>query len=84
MLAVNYSELRNNLKDYCDKTIDDLETLLITRKNDRNVVMLSLEEYNNLIENAYIMKDSDYYKDLVAMVKDIEEGKLLARDIIEG
>ena len=32
MLAVNYSELRNNLKDYCDKTIDDLETLLITRK----------------------------------------------------
>lgn len=84
MLAVNYSELRNNLKDYCDKTIDDLETLLITRKNDRNVVMLSLEEYNNLIENAYIMKDSDYYKDLVARVKDIEEGKLLARDIIEG
>lgn len=84
MLAVNYSELRNNLKDYCDKTIDDLETLLITRKNDRNVVMLSLEEYDNLIENAYIMKDSDYYKDLVARVKDIEEGKLLARDIIEG
>lgn len=84
MLSVNYSELRNNLKDYCDKTIDDLETLLITRKNDRNVVMLSLEEYNNLIENAYIMKDSDYYKDLVARVKDIEEGKLLARDIIEG
>ncbi|MDY2919506.1 MAG: type II toxin-antitoxin system prevent-host-death family antitoxin [Anaerococcus sp.] len=82
MLAVNYSELRNNLKDYCDKTIDDLETLLITRKNDRNVVMLSLEEYNNLIENAYIMKDSDYYKDLVARVKDIE--KLLARDIIGG
>lgn len=84
MLAVNYSELRNNLKDYCDKTIDDLETLLITRKNDRNVVMLSLEEYNNLIENAYIMKASDYYKDLVARVKDIEERKLLARDIIEG
>ncbi len=84
MLAVNYSELRNNLKDYCDKTIDDLETLLITRKNDRNVVMLSLEEYNNLIENAYIMKASDYYKDLVARVKDIEEGKLLTRDIIEG
>lgn len=46
--------------------------------------MLSLEEYDNLIENAYIMKDSDYYKDLVARVKDIEEGKLLARDIIEG
>ncbi|MDD7044160.1 MAG: hypothetical protein PUI05_01835 [Peptoniphilaceae bacterium] len=57
---------------------------LLREKNDKNVVMLSLEEYDNLIENAYIMKDSDYYKDLVARVKDIEEGKLLARDIIEG
>lgn len=59
MLAVNYSEIRKNLKDYCDRTIDNLETVLITRKNDRNGVMISLEEYNNLVENSYIMSDAD-------------------------
>lgn len=83
MLAVNYSELRNNLKDYCDKTIDDLETILVTRKNDRNVVMISLEEYNNLLENSYIMSDSDYYKDLIQRVKDVEEDKVIQKDLIE-
>lgn len=83
MLAVNYSKLRNNLKEYCDKTIDNLETLLITRKDNRNVVMISLEEYNNLVENAYIMSDVDYYKDLVSRAKDIEEGKFKLKDIIE-
>lgn len=83
MLAVNYSELRNNLKDYCDKTIDNLETVLITRKNDRNVVMISLEEYNNLVENSYIMSDVDYYKDLVQRVKDVENDKVIQRDLIE-
>ena len=27
MLAVNYSTIRNNLKDYCDKATDDGETV---------------------------------------------------------
>lgn len=83
MLAVNYSELRNNLKDYCDKTIDDLETILVTRKKDRNVVMISLEEYNNLLENSYIMSDSDYYKDLIQRAKEVEEDKVIQKDLIE-
>lgn len=83
MLAVNYSEIRNNLKEYCDRTIDNLETVLITRKNDRNVVMISLEEYNNLVENAYVMSDANYYKDLVQRAKDVEDNKIIQRDLIE-
>lgn len=83
MLAVNYSEIRNNLKEYCDRTIDNLETVLITRKNDRNVVMISLEEYNNLVENAYVMSNANYYKDLVQRAKDVEDNKTIQRDLIE-
>lgn len=83
MLAVNYSELRNNLKHYCDKTIDNLETILVTRKDERNVVMISLEKYNNLVENAYIMSDSDYYKELTNRAKDIRDHKFIEKDIIE-
>lgn len=83
MLAVNYSELRNNLKDYCDRTIDNLETVLVTRKNNRNVVMISLEEYNNLVENSYIMSDADYYKDLIQRAKDVEDDKIIEKNLIE-
>lgn len=83
MLAVNYSELRNNLKDYCDKAIDNLETVLVTRKDDRNVVMISLEEYNNLVENSYIMSDASYYKDLVQRSKDVCDDKIIQKDLIE-
>lgn len=83
MLAVNYSELRNNLKDYCDRTIDNLETVLVTRKNNRNVVMISLEEYNNLVENSYIMSDADYYKDLIQRAKDVEDDKIIEKKLIE-
>ncbi|MDD6208196.1 MAG: type II toxin-antitoxin system Phd/YefM family antitoxin, partial [Clostridiales bacterium] len=46
MLAVNYSTIRNNLKDYCDKATDLHETVIVTRKDEKNVVIISLEKYN--------------------------------------
>lgn len=55
MLAVNYTNLRDNMKTYMDKVTDDYETMIVTRKNNKNVVMLSEETYNNLMENVYIM-----------------------------
>ena len=57
MLAVNYSTLRNNLKAYCDKATDESETVIVTRKNEKNVVIMSLEKYNNLRENLFLMQN---------------------------
>jgi antitoxin YefM len=52
MLAVNYSTIRNNLKGYCDKVTNEYETVIITRKGDKNLVLVSLEEYNALSKAA--------------------------------
>ena len=49
MLAVNYTNLRENMKSYMDRVTDDYETLIVTRKDNKNVVMLSEEAYNNLM-----------------------------------
>ncbi|CDB23739.1 prevent-host-death family protein [Clostridium sp. CAG:557] len=75
MLAVNYSNMRDNFKDYCDKVTDDYETVIVTRKNDKNVVMISLEEYNNMKENLYIMSNKKDYDRLVTSKKQLEAGK---------
>ena len=55
MLAVNYTNLRENMKSCMDKVTDDYETMIVTRKNNRNVVMMSEESYNNLLENLHVM-----------------------------
>lgn len=47
MLAVNYTTLRDNMKSYMDQVTDNYETMIVTRKNNRNVVMISEETYNN-------------------------------------
>ena len=50
MLAVNYSTIRSKLKDYCDKATDENETVIVTRKDEKNVVLISLEQYNQFIK----------------------------------
>jgi antitoxin YefM len=79
MIAVNYSNLRGSLKDYCDKINDEFETIIVTRKNNKNIVMISQEEYNNLIENMYIMSNKAYYDRLIESKNQIEKGHVIAK-----
>ena len=83
MLAVNYTNLRENMKSYMDKVTDDYETMIVTRKNDKNVVMISEESYNNLLENAYITSSKANFDWLMESKKQLEEGKLVKKELIE-
>ena len=80
MVAVNYSTIRNNLKTYCDKASDDGEIVIVTRKEEKNIVILSMEQYNQLqkqVANATYLtmldKSMDQIKNGGIVVKDIEE-----------
>ena len=55
MQAVNYSHARNNLKSLIDKVCENDEEIIITTKNDKSVVMISLDEYNRT--HAQIKRD---------------------------
>jgi len=46
MQAVNYSHARNNLKTIIDNVCDNNEEVIITTKNNKSVVVLSMDEYN--------------------------------------
>lgn len=83
MLAVNYSTIRNNFKDYCDKVTDDCETVIVTRKNEKNVVIISLEEYNNMMENLHIMSNKKNYDRLLESRKQVERGAVILKDTVE-
>lgn len=48
MIAVNFTTARNRFKDFCDKVTDSAETVIVTRKAEKNVVILSAERYNEL------------------------------------
>lgn len=81
MLAVNYTNLRDNMKTYMDKVTDDYETMIVTRKNNKNVVMLSEESYNNLMENIYVMGNKSNYDWLMESKKQLEDGNISTHNL---
>lgn len=80
MLAVNYSTIQNNLKDYCDKASDFQETVIVTRKNEKNVVLMSLEKYNQLEKAA---RNNEYLAMLDRGISQLETGKGQEHELIE-
>lgn len=80
MLAINYSTLRNSMKKYFDIITDSIETIIVTRKNGNNIVMMSEETYNNLIENSYLTQNKTNYDWLMESKKQLESGKTVVKD----
>ncbi len=80
MVAVNYSTIRSKLKDYCDKATEENETVIVTRKGEKNVVLISLEQYNEFVRN---MKNMEYLKKLDKAFKQVEEGKVVSKTMEE-
>ncbi|MDD3412830.1 MAG: type II toxin-antitoxin system Phd/YefM family antitoxin [Lachnospiraceae bacterium] len=83
MLAVNYTTLRDNMKTYMDKIADDYETMIVTRKNNKNVVMLSEESYNNMMENIYVTRNKNNYDWLMESKTQLENGMASAQELSE-
>lgn len=80
MLAVNYSTIRENLKAYCDKVTDDQETVIITRKDEKNVVLISLDEWNALQK---AVKNAEYLNKLDRSINQLKAGKGISHELIE-
>ena len=83
MLAVNYTQFRNEMKSHLDRVTDCYETLVVTRKGNKNVVILSEDTYNNLLENIHVMGNKANYDWLMESKKQLETGRVKARELID-
>ena len=83
MIAVNYSMVRQNLKGFFDKTINDFETIIVTRERGENVVLMSENEYNNMLENLYVRSNSKDYNELLESISQLKKGQGRARELVD-
>lgn len=65
------------------KVSDDQEAILITRKNNSAVVLMSIEEYESLAETAYLMQSPKNAKRLIESIEELENGKGIEKALIE-
>lgn len=83
MQATNYSDFRKNMKTYMDKVSEDFESVIVTRKDNKNVVILSEAEYENLKENQYVLRNPANKAWLDESKRQLESGAGEIRALIE-
>lgn len=74
MQAITYTHARANLAKTIDSVCDNREPVIITKKNDRSVVMLSLEDYQALEETAYLLRSPKNARRLLDSTKELDAG----------
>jgi antitoxin YefM len=83
MDTITYSEARNHLAKTMEKVCDDHAPLIITRKNARSVVMLSLDDYEALEETSYLLRSPKNVRRLLESIAELESGGGRERDLVE-
>ena len=83
MNAITYTDLRQNLKTYMDKVIQDNAPLIIARKNKKNVILISVDEYNSLIETNYLLSNEANVEHLKKSITQHKSGKIKPRKLFD-
>ena len=65
------------MKAVFDRCNDDAETVIVTRKDNRNVVVMSEEAYNNLLENNYLRSSKANYDRLLESIDQLKKGNVV-------
>lgn len=74
MKTTNYTDLRNNLKEYFDNVVNDCEPLIVQRPNKASVVVIPIDEYNAIKETEYILQSPQMVDIIKKGEEEIAEG----------
>ena len=83
MIAVNFTEFRTNLKKFLDSVENDNEILIIKRGSGKGAVMISLDEYNSIMETVHLLSSKANADWIYESVRQMKQGDGAHRKLIE-
>jgi antitoxin YefM len=83
MKTITVSNFRTNLKTHLDEVSSNSEIILIPRNNNEKdaVVVMSISDYNSMVETEYLMGSKENKKQLLKSIKEADSGKTRTVDI---
>jgi antitoxin YefM len=83
MDAISYTAARANLSKTMEQVCNDHAPIIITRKRESPVVMLSLADYQAMEETSYLLRSPANAQNLLESIAELEAGKGIERELIE-
>ncbi len=79
MIATKQMDIRANIKKYFDLAFNG-ETIIVSRKQNKNVVVISEAEYNDLQKAK---KNAEYLAHLDRSFEQLQKGEVIVKSIEE-
>lgn len=83
MQVLNYTEFRNNLAENLNMVNDNDEIVIVSRSKGKNLVVMSLEEYNSIQETLHLVSSKTNQERLDEAIKEMRSGNSSKRKLIE-
>jgi antitoxin YefM len=83
MKVITYTEARQNLSETIERVCEDHAPITITKRREKAVVIMSLDDYESLLETSYLLKGPRNARRLFESIKELEEGKGKERKLID-
>ncbi len=83
MRVISYTTARNNLASTMKQVCEDHNPIIVTRKKNQAVILMSLEDYESLTETAYLMQSPKNARRLIDSIEELKAGNGQERDLLE-
>jgi len=83
MQVVNYTEFRNNLAENLNMVNDNDEIVIVSRSKGKNVVVMSLDEYNSIQGTLHLVSSKTNQNRLDEAIGEMHSGKSSKHNLIE-
>lgn len=83
MDAISYTSARANLAKTMAKVCEDHAPVIITRKSEAPVVMVSLADYQAMEETSYLLRAPANARRLLESIAELENGDGLVKELLE-
>jgi antitoxin YefM len=83
MNIVSFSEARTNLKTVLDRVVEDADHTIITRRDAEDVVVMSLESFNSLVETVHLLRSPANAAHLARSIEQFRQGKVTERGLVD-
>ncbi len=75
MKAITYTQAREKLAETIERVCDDHAPVTVTKRRDKAVVIMSLDDYESLVETTNLLRSPRNARRLLESIKELEEGK---------
>jgi antitoxin YefM len=83
MNTISFSSARSNLKSVLDEVANDFTTTLIKRRDSEDAVVMSLDNYNSIMETLHLLSSPANAKHLADSIAQVEKGQTVTRALLD-